>query len=727
MAIAPVNQGAVGSPPIIRAPQGASSSVVPFVRPTPPLAAPISAPPTAGSSIAPFVRPTAPLNTTPVSAPVNPVAAPVAAPVAFKTPILPYIPQPQVAPELLPPGAYYGPSPFGIGPAPTVPFVPRPANVPAWAWPFPEPPLPNQMPSDAMEQGPVVTPAVPPPFTGGQGAGVRYVAEMTTRTAIGSTSPRLFYATGPITAWFQTPLQPFQARVTVVDLGGARTYSEDHGWIIPGGLDLGPWTRLDGQPDTAGDPPGAVAPELAPNPARAPGFAPRPIPPLPLPRFPLPEPQPAATPQPDDLPWPQTPAPPVPSPIRPINPTLPETPDRFQPLPPIDPVETPTRPQNPPFNPEVPAPIAPILPGVVPPTFPSPVNPTQPNTTPRPATPFLPGINPGGLTGLVPTPIQLPNGTPQGATTPSGQQIGQSAQTNPNVRPTGGGVVQAPTIPAGCCPDLWGQKNNEQLMALRRAVGVDDLPASVPDQIAKDVPVQIVVDSLAKFQTWQIQQLDGVMGRWPQQIPIPTPAGPVNVGMPNMAEAVAELVGMMVSQQVTATQILNTSSRTLAQAGSATQQAHLAHLTAKANAEFLGFESRPSVVDMPLAYTPGLNPFEGLLNESTAKVKGFENTDGQDLKSILAELLQAAAIIRAVYWRKLDTKGDLKSQLRKNIRGQGDFVDKAAASEGDRNDWEAYLRQVEEGFRSATGDDTAYGRNPGEGPKINDRSPKKGK
>jgi hypothetical protein len=178
---------------------------------------------------------------------------------------------------------------------------------------------------------------------------------------------------------------------------------------------------------------------------------------------------------------------------------------------------------------------------------------------------------------------------------------------------------------------------------------------------------------------------------------------------------------------VTATQILNTTSRTLAQAGSATQQAHLAHLTSKANAEFLGFESRPSVVDMPLAYTPGLNPFEGLLNESTAKVKGFENTDGQDLKSILAELLQAAAIIRAVYWRKLDTKGDLKTQLRQNIRGQGDFVDKAAAGEGDRNDWEAYLRQVEEGFRSATGDDTPYGRPPGEGPKINDRSPNKGK
>lgn len=252
---------------------------------------------------------------------------------------------------------------------------------------------------------------------------------------------------------------------------------------------------------------------------------------------------------------------------------------------------------------------------------------------------------------------------------------------------------------------------------------MDGLPASVPDQIAKQTPTQIQVASLAELHLWQVQQLDGLMGRWPVGIPIPTGTGTTTVGMPNMAEAVAEMVGMMVSQQVTATQILNTSSRALVQAGSATQQAHLAHLVAKANAEFLGYESRPTEVDMPLAFSPGLDPFEGLLNESTQKVRGFENTDGQDIKAIFAELLQAAAIIRAVYWRKLDPRGDLRKQIKDQIGGQSDFVDQAAAGNGDDSDWEAYLRAVEEGFRGATGDANPYNRRPDEGPQIRDRSP----
>lgn len=264
-----------------------------------------------------------------------------------------------------------------------------------------------------------------------------------------------------------------------------------------------------------------------------------------------------------------------------------------------------------------------------------------------------------------------------------------------------------------------------ELERIKAAIGVHGLPASVPNQIAKKAGGQRMVNSLAELHLWQVEQLDGVVGQWPIEIGVDTPGGNVGLTIPNMAEAMSEQMGLLIGQQVTSAQILNTASRTLAQSGSATQQAHLAHLTAKANADFLGYESRSNAVDMPLAYTPGKNPFDGLLNESTAKVLGFENTDGTDIKAILAELLQAAAIIRAVYWRKLDTKGDLKTQIRGNLRGQGDFLDKAAAGDGNDSDWEDYLRQVAEGFKGLTGDANPYNRPPTEGPQIKDRSPGK--
>ncbi len=327
----------------------------------------------------------------------------------------------------------------------------------------------------------------------------------------------------------------------------------------------------------------------------------------------------------------------------------------------------------------------------------------------------------------------IPVGSRQPAITPTGDpnQLINPTTTptpNPNTQPAIEPVQQPVRIEEGtCCIPPANPDIIKRLEQIKSGIGFDGMPVSVPDQIAKDNPGQIMIGSLAELHLWQVQQLDGVLGKWPVGIPIPTPAGTTTVGMPNVAEAVAEMVGMLVSQQVTAAQILNTSSRAMVQAGSATQQAHLAHLTAKANADFLGYESRPSAVDMPLTYSPGKDLSDGLLSESIAKIQGFQNTDNTDIKAIFAELLQAAAIIRAVYFRRLDPKGDLKTQLRQNIRGQGDFADQAAAGDGDDSDWEAYLRQVAEGFRSVTGDANPYNRPPTEGPQIKDRSPGEGK
>jgi len=606
--------------------------------------------------------------------------------------------------------------------------IPRPANIPPWAWPFPDPPGPNDLDPAALEPGPVIDPGEPSPVTGGQLPGVSYLIFLSVineSTGVRTTTqygPRQ----GPITITRQgtAPTAPCASGTSYSQgyvlnapgpflAGGNGCYAYDPAWTVT-------TQRVDGQPDTGGNQPGGVADVRAPNPARQPNVDPQPLPP---PRV--------DSPQPSDLPWPQTPTPHQPTPLTPINPSgsPSDAPRGFNP-PSGDPesVDQPDTPEeeSTPDNPTQTPPrlrpsIIPIVIGAG-----AGIGLAARSGSLTGGSPFLSPVNRSNTTGLVDTPVRVPSGSEQPAITPSGPQIGTPPNDNPNIEPNTPPVEQAPNISGNCCippPDPEILKRLEQI---KKGIGVDGLPASVPDQIAKQNPVQESVGSLAELHLWQVKQLDGVMGRWPQQIPIPTPAGPVNVGMPNMAEAVAEMVGMMVSQQVTAAQILNTSSRTLAQAGSATQQAHLAHLTAKANADFLGYESRSNAVDMPLAYTPGADPFDGFLNESVAKIQGFQNADGQDVKQIFAELLQAAAIIRAVYWRRLDPKGNLKQQIQENIKGGANFVDRAAAG-GNDNDWEAYLKQVEEGFRGATGDDTPYGRNQSEGPKIKDRSPKKDK
>lgn len=596
---------------------------------------------------------------------------------------------------------------------------------------------PGQFAAAAAAAGQIIEPGVLPPFTGGQSPGVFYNIRATVSQADNdcnelSAPLEVNGVRGPInfSSSHNTALSGPQGGLCpgfgyneyyLISQGAQQVLAGSGRGVRVTGISV---SRSDGQPDTGGNPPGAVEPVRAPNPARPPSR------PLRTPYYPAGSGSPSDPPI--DLPWPERPTNPVADTV-PFGDTAP-----FK-----DPADTPE------FTP-TPDPLKPTepeLPALKPPKVPlDPLNPIGPSSPLEPekkgsggGTPFFIPI-PFPLRPLDPpdfknpdVPVTIPFGFKQPAITPTGdpnQLINptETTTTNPNTKTEIEPVQQPARIEEGkCCIPPANPEIIKRLEQIKTGIGVDGMPVSVPDQIAKDNPSQLMIGSLAELHLWQVQQLDGVLGKWPVGIPIPTPTGTTTVGMPNVAEAVAEMVGMLVSQQVTAAQILNTSSRAMVQAGSATQQAHLAHLTAKANADFLGYENRPNSVDMPLTYTPGKDLSDGLLSESTAKIKGFENTDTTDIKAIFAELLQAAAIIRAVYWRKLDARGDIKTQLRQNIRGQGDFIDKAATGDGNDSDWEAYLKQVEEGFKGATGDANPYNRPPTEGPQIKDRSPGEGK
>jgi hypothetical protein len=263
----------------------------------------------------------------------------------------------------------------------------------------------------------------------------------------------------------------------------------------------------------------------------------------------------------------------------------------------------------------------------------------------------------------------------------------------------------------------------EELLRMSNRMGTNAFPLNVPANLANPAGAARSVENLAESQLWQIEQLDGLVGQFPNTVTIEGPDGNTqDLDAPNISETLMEILGMLVGQTITTSEILHTSSRTLHQAGSATQQAHLAHLFGKANAEFLGYEGRPSATEMPMAYSPGKNPFEGFLSESRQPIQGWENVDSQDFKALMAELLQAAAIIRAVYWQKLDTKGDLQQQLQSQIQQQSDFLDEQATRKANTSDWDQFKADVESGFATRNGTDTPYGRDAQHAPKIRDYS-----
>jgi len=257
--------------------------------------------------------------------------------------------------------------------------------------------FPDSFPRDAIGEGPLITPGVPPPFFGGQSPGVRYRLnyQYNLISTVGLTiEPPSVFTTGnpgypgPISSFKGVGLPQWQR--IVITYGSSNLTEEVRGGFSPQGnyrnIKVNNIFRADGQPDTGGNPPGAVAPQRAPNQARqkpspfpliprpergpfpqvpipytAPDFAPdfppefepykQPVPVLP------PETVPLTPGDPDDRPFPpaepfKTPAPITVPPGR-EDPTTPATPGqpRKRPLSPTLPTITPTRPVRPPFIP----------------------------------------------------------------------------------------------------------------------------------------------------------------------------------------------------------------------------------------------------------------------------------------------------------------------------------------------------------------------------------------
>ena len=296
-----------------------------------------------------------------------------------------------------------------------------------------------------------------------------------------------------------------------------------------------------------------------------------------------------------------------------------------------------------------------------------------------------------------------------------------------------------------CCPTQ--SNNNDALLQLliqkveklSQIIGVDEYPASLPKSlISKDkgflgnlVPnSNIDIPNLTKLLGWYIERFDEIMGQF--EIPIEikdadpaTPgAQPVGFKLPNIAESIAEIMGLLLQATINSETLVNLATKNLVQGGQDQQQNFKSYMLLEAVAEYLGFEQNEVKVKMPLLFTPGAESIEDLVKESNIDVAVADYSDKTNLRASLTDLLQAAAIIRAVHWRKLDGKGDIKGQIKDLIKGMAknvDSIDKNKKDNGTKDDFDRFLEDVEIGFTNATGatdTEKPYGKNFSERPRI---------
>lgn len=294
-----------------------------------------------------------------------------------------------------------------------------------------------------------------------------------------------------------------------------------------------------------------------------------------------------------------------------------------------------------------------------------------------------------------------------------------------------------------CC-----KENLKFLRAIYMRLGLYKFPGKLPATIIQEIsqegeepsePPQVPIADFVDLLTWQFERDDERWGQWQVQIDIKdsdiTEEGDPkkSIKLPNLAESIAEFEGQLLSIMANVDALVALQVKTLAESGMARQEAIKGYLASKAIIKYMAFKSTEVDIPVPMTFTAGAETISALLQESEGHIKGTDYLEKETLRDVYLDLLQAAAIIRAVHWQRIDTKTDTKSQLLSILK---DSVNLAASitkpqspTSGDGSEktfdpeknFEDFIDSVEDGFRNTTGItdiQNPYGKPPSQRPRI---------
>ncbi|MBE9199089.1 MULTISPECIES: hypothetical protein [unclassified Nodularia (in: cyanobacteria)] len=278
-----------------------------------------------------------------------------------------------------------------------------------------------------------------------------------------------------------------------------------------------------------------------------------------------------------------------------------------------------------------------------------------------------------------------------------------------------------PKPPMTCCP-----QNDQLLKLILQRIGT--LPVSVPDSLVSTNPSPVQVKSLTEFLSWHGKQTDALAGQFPIEIEVEdsdfTDTGnqKLVMSLPNIAETLAEVVGLLVVLKRESEVTLQASLKGMIEAGAAKQAAQVAVDIGLANAEFLGYRLDKKKKTITLTFNPDEADFAKLLMDKEINYYSYENVDKKDIKDYLMPILQMVQRWNAQNFVKLAKNGvQAAAQIKKLLTDP-----EKLSEELDKNtdkDFKDWAEEVEDGYtglpQTPSGDKgKPYGKDKDERPKV---------
>lgn len=245
-----------------------------------------------------------------------------------------------------------------------------------------------------------------------------------------------------------------------------------------------------------------------------------------------------------------------------------------------------------------------------------------------------------------------------------------------------------------------GQDTNLRVKNLEDKIGTNEYPMILPEYLLDGSQTPTAINNQAQFNAWSLKQWDALVGLFPIKIERTDENGVKQMLVyENVAEAIAEITGLLAQIAFDADTAVNVATRAVAEAIGAKIAALQAGSYVNAIIDHLGFQTQSTALTVPISVTPGAVGLDGKLQENelkdflTPSVKqaiGIKNIDPVDLRLILRRILEDGEIARAALYRPL--KPNAKDN---SLTGDAIKADKTKEKKRINDAWEAFKTRYE--------------------------------
>ncbi|HYW20327.1 MAG TPA: hypothetical protein VE956_13655 [Nodularia sp. (in: cyanobacteria)] len=266
---------------------------------------------------------------------------------------------------------------------------------------------------------------------------------------------------------------------------------------------------------------------------------------------------------------------------------------------------------------------------------------------------------------------------------------------------------EPPPIPP---PDMTCCPQNDQLLRAILAIvkenqkRIGELPAQVPNSLTAKNPSMIKINSLAEYIAYGIIQMDSLVGQFPLEMEVEdfdlTKEGnqKQKFEMPNMAEMLAEMLGLLITLKRESQINVETGIKSLIESGQAKQAATVACDIGLSNAEYLGYKLAKKTKKIALSYTPNEQRMDKFLKEKELTYATYDNIDDADLKDALAPIMLMAARWSAQNFVRLPADGATAATQLKKLLSNPEQLNKAINDLLGDEAFKEWAESVEDGY-----------------------------